>query len=153
MDRVMNRVLNRRKERPILQLFLTLILIFACCFPVAAKIYTWRDTKGVVHYSDTPPIRPELNAKEISEELPLIHVMEKPQRMFTRKPLSKKSRKTKKGSSSRKQAARAEKLCKTYEAKIKRINKQLRAGYKEPKGNQLRAKRRELSDKLFQECR
>lgn len=50
-------------------------------------------------------------------------------------------------------AARQERQCTRYRNKLARIEQQLDAGYREPKGNRLRQQRRELQSTLFRECR
>lgn len=44
--------------------------------------------------------------------------------------------------------AKLPKACVKYQLALKKNQSQLRAGYQEPKGNQLRAKRRKLSKQL-----
>lgn len=48
---------------------------------------------------------------------------------------------------------RQQKQCARYQARLDRINRKLDAGYREPRGNELRAQRRELESQLFRECR
>ncbi len=48
---------------------------------------------------------------------------------------------------------RQQKKCARYQARLDRINRKLDAGYREPRGNELRQQRRELESKLFRECR
>jgi len=55
-------------------------------------------------------------------------------------------------SNARSEKLRQDKQCREYEAELERINNQLRAGYREPKGNRLRAKRRRLRSREFNEC-
>ena len=50
-------------------------------------------------------------------------------------------------------AERQERQCVRYRKKLERIEQQLDAGYREPKGNRLRQQRRELQSTLFRECR
>lgn len=48
---------------------------------------------------------------------------------------------------------RQQKQCAHYQARLDRINRKLDAGYREPRGNELRQQRRELQSVLFRECR
>lgn len=50
-------------------------------------------------------------------------------------------------------AERQERQCVRYRKQLERIEQQLDAGYREPKGNRLRQQRRELQSTLFRECR
>ena len=45
--------------------------------------------------------------------------------------------------------AKTPKQCKHIEKKIEAINKTLKRGYREPTGNELRAKRKNLEEELF----
>ncbi|MGY6630543.1 MAG: hypothetical protein ACXIUL_05975 [Wenzhouxiangella sp.] len=42
--------------------------------------------------------------------------------------------------------------CQSYLDRLERIQDQLRRGYREPRGNQLRAQRREISTRYRNEC-
>lgn len=116
--------------------------------PTMAEIYKWRDAQGVTHYSEDPPTQAAQQASEISADLPPIQRVSKPPKAF---PTSATKAQKKPKVTRRKASKRASK-CPAYRAKIQRINQQLRGGYKEPTGNRLRAKRRELSDKIYAEC-
>ena len=43
--------------------------------------------------------------------------------------------------------------CDSWRAQVERIEARLRAGYREPTGNRLHAKKRELEERIFDECR
>ncbi|HVL01454.1 MAG TPA: hypothetical protein VM553_16670 [Dongiaceae bacterium] len=48
---------------------------------------------------------------------------------------------------------RQQKHCARLQVRLDRINRQLDAGYREPRGNELRRQRRELESQIFRECR
>lgn len=48
---------------------------------------------------------------------------------------------------------RRQKHCAKLQARLDRINLKLDAGYREPKGNELRRQRRELQSQIFRDCR
>jgi|GEM_PF-612081 len=135
---------------------------------VEAKIYKWRDSEGNIHFSDRPrPVRnakfpqpaldtPTSQSEEISAELPYIHRIQAPEIIFPKRRPSVTTQSVQASKRHKSNAINAKKLaikCQGYRKLITSINKQLRSGYREPKGNRLRAKRRELSDKLYRECR
>ncbi len=116
-----------------------------------ADIYKWTDSQGITHYAESPPPGQPQQAREISRQLPPFHSLAKPDRLFP-KP-RKATRYSPKHPSRKYKRSDRQKACDRYRQQIKSIKKQLRAGYREPKGNRLRARRRELSEKLYNECR
>lgn len=124
------------------------------------EIYTWVDEQGQRHYSDQ---RPEAGRKFRQVELEDSAVnpataQEGTQRQTTRssssaatgKPVQRRSQ-----AAQRRAAAREEQeeRCEEYLHKMDQVQEKLRRGYTEPKGNQLRQRRYELSQRYQRECR
>ena len=106
------------------------LLMFASS--ATAGIYTWTDASGVVHFTDTPP--PEIRGQV--------------QSML----VSDRKRDSTRSKSKTKAAAKQEKTCTSYRRKLAQVQSQLRSGYGNSKGNNLRHKRRKLSQSLSREC-
>lgn len=104
-----------------------------------AKLYKWVDEQGQTHFSDLPPFNSEakietLPAPEVGNQILAPEKIE-----FYRAPKkTARKRKTKRRN------------CNKYAVRIDKVQQQLRRGYKEPRGNKLRARRRELSEQLRQ---
>lgn len=147
---------------------LVLISSFTLTPLAEAKIYKWRDSEGDTHYSDRPPPVRRIDgppaasdnsanrSEEISADLPYLHSMQAPAKLFPKRStqVAPKTNRTPKRQAAKKSNAQAlARQCQGYRNQIASINKQLRSGYREPKGNRLRSRRRELSDKLYRQCR
>ncbi|MGM0434840.1 MAG: DUF4124 domain-containing protein [Pseudomonadota bacterium] len=125
------------------------LLAMLMAAPVHAEIYTWTDEDGVTHYTDQPG---KEGAAEASPPELANSPMELPE-PGTWKP----ERDHQEDDDSDHQAAREkvsaqERRCQQYEQRLDRINEELGSGYQEPRGNQLRAERRDLRSKIFSEC-
>lgn len=132
--------------------------------PAYGQVYKWQDSQGRVHYSDTPP-KADHGYREVTNELPHLHRMEPlrkgPMTSTASQPDSRAKPSTPvptAGSayyydSQTYGADLSQRQCDRYRTELEHIQKQLRSGYKESKGNRLRDRRRELSEKLYRECR
>lgn len=126
---------------------ITVLIIYIIIFPTSATaaLYKWQDADGRVHYSDTPPSVSQSNLA-LEYQHPADNRIEPPAVIAPRK----KAKPRKKHRAKRRKVATVS--CGKYQQKIDKIQRQLRSGYREPKGNKLRSRRRELSKKLRQ-CR
>lgn len=114
-----------------------------------AELYTWTDDDGVTHYTDTPRqngaheerTRPQLTNSPMALPEPGTWEVQRDNDDEGRTP-----------SRAEREAAAREKRCQRYETRLARVNEELASGYQEPRGNQLRAERRELRSKIFSEC-
>ncbi|PCI47955.1 MAG: hypothetical protein COB51_05425 [Moraxellaceae bacterium] len=120
---------------------------------VSAEIYKWSDSENKTIYSDRPP---QMKVRMLSAErgkVPVNYMDWK----STPKVKFYDNSSLKRVFKSKKQTARViskkRDPCVHYRKQIDGIQSQLRAGYTEPKGNKLRAKRRALSNRLYRECR
>ena len=134
------------------------LLIFAS--PATAGIYTWTDASGVVHFTDTPP--PDKNHRPVEVAAPVTvpmadnlgqhrrvsEIREQVQSML----VSDRKRDSTRSKSKAKAAEKQEKTCTSYRRKLAQVQSQLRSGYGNSKGNNLRRKRRKLSQSLSREC-
>lgn len=112
-------------------------LLCSVSLGASAELYKWVDTSGRVHYSDTEP---HSKATELDYHAPADNRIAPPADIKYPKRRSKKSTKSKR--------RRASVFCEKYQYRIDKVQRQLRAGYKEPRGNKLRARKRELNEKL-----
>lgn len=112
-----------------------------------AQVYSWQDKEGQRHFSDHPPAGGAEH--RALDELPDLNTMQPPGASPYR-PLT----------SSRPSAGSATRAvdvpnprCESLERRLEAVQQQLRAGYGEPRGNRLRARRRELTAAYRRECR
>lgn len=107
----------------------------------SAELYKWIDAKGRTHYSDRAPLS---DITLLDYQAPADNHISAPAKIKYPKyaPVKKRS----------KARRRAKISCDKYLSRIDKVQKQLRAGYREPKGNKLRARKRELNDQL-RRCR
>lgn len=140
-----------------------------------ATIYTGTDANGIRWFSDTAPPRGapvqtlslsagmEANvAPEVPSGVPA--ATPKTRRTSARKPQSQAMapRKQSSGKSSRRQAptmthqarqaARLRQHCQSVEQALRKINAQMRAGYRARQGQRLRQRRQALLDQQFADC-
>lgn len=110
-------------------------------FAANAELYKWVDAMGRIHYSD---IAPTLDQKLLDYSAPADNRISPPADIkYPKSALKKKNKAFRR---------RAHVSCEKYQNRIKKVQKQLRSGYKEPRGNKLRAKKRELNERL-RRCR
>jgi hypothetical protein len=131
--------------------FVSILLISS--FAKANEIYRWQDAKGRIHYSESAPL--EGNYQQLGvEDLPPVHSAVPPDfpksvPVTNKQPIPaqrvKKSRRVKSNEQSLKQ-------CRRYREQLEGIAARLRAGYREPTGNRLRAKRRQIEQRLREDC-
>ncbi len=119
----------------------------------SGQVYQWVDENGVRHFSDRQPpegveareTRPGgLSTYTAAPVLPTpapAQRQQSPQQSVTVTP-----------SSTPAAPRRNEQRCQSYLAQLEHIQEQLRRGYREPRGNRLRAQRREVSTRYRNEC-
>ncbi len=131
-----------------------LLIITLVPATLTAEIYKWRDDKGRVHYGERPPAD-RFEAREISAALPPIHEIP----AATAPSSSTRQSPQPKGDDLRQTLAAEQALerqtqrCGKYADQLADIQRKLRAGYGEPRGNKLRQRRRMLEQKQYEECR
>ncbi len=104
-----------------------------------AKLYKWVDKQGQTHFSDQPPLNSEVKIETLSAPEVGNQILAPEKIEFYQAPKkTARKRKTKRRN------------CNKYAVRIDKVQQQLRRGYKEPRGNKLRARRRELSEQLRQ---
>ncbi len=132
------------------------LLLFAILAPAtaAAEIYKWRDDKGRVHYGERPPADHH-EAREISTTLPPIHEIPAAKTPLTSKPKARQAQASdlRRTIAAEQAHERQQQRCNQYAEQLADINRKLRAGYREPRGNKLRQRRRALEQKQHEECR
>lgn len=136
------------------------VLIFVFPLPVAAGIYTWTDAQGVVHFTDTPPPGKDSRPVEVAAPVtaPMARNLQQQKRVSkVHKQVQAMLSSDRKRSAVRtkikeKNRAKQQRACAGYRRKLARIQSQLRAGYSNSKGNNLRRKRRQLGQSLSREC-
>lgn len=130
--------------------FFRLLVLFAIAVPAWAEVYTWKDDAGQQQYSDRPPETQDYRQWEPPENPN--SDLQLPEPRERRPVVTDKGNERERSARANSGPTRQEKRCRRYEAELERINSQLRAGYREPKGNRLRAKRRRLQSKQFRQC-
>ncbi|MGB8714687.1 MAG: DUF4124 domain-containing protein [Onishia taeanensis] len=112
-----------------------------------AQVYSWQDEAGQWHYSDHSP---DGGGEQRSlDELPDINSMRPPGASPYRPLPSSRSS----GANTQRFAGAVNPRCDSLEQRLESVQQQLRAGYEEPRGNRLRAARRELAAAYRRECR
>lgn len=139
----------RIRRKPAL-CFLCSLILLPVTVPTQAEIYTWHDESGQQRFSDRPPEATDYQRWQPPEnpnsDLQLPEPRDDWPDRSTREDEEESS------SSAQSERRRQAERCREYEAELEHINNQLRAGYQEPKGNRLRAERRELRSRQFEEC-
>ncbi len=114
-----------------------------------AQVYQWTDEHGNTHFSDEAPQKENVRQLErprlVNSPLPRVEV-QRPEAS------SSEEQRQRRGVRASQQENAQERRCESYRTRKERINKRLRSGYREPRGNQLRRQRRELRALLYQEC-
>ena len=131
----------------------------------AQTIYTWVDENGISHFSHHPITLPEIKTIEASQlsyinrslptTIPTTDPTTDPTTIPTTAPTVKnkagqKHKIRKAGKTTTQKIARQ---CKHYREKMAKVERKLRQGYKEPKGNLYRQQRRNFSDLIFKYCK
>jgi len=143
----------QRRLRPLRRVWLLpvgLVMVSS----TAAEIYKWRDEQGVMRYSDRPPAA-RVQYTEVSQQLPDLNEMEP-----TSLPTAEGRRQSRPGAQSRppgrshsqESLSAQQKQCQVYRQALEQVQRQLRAGYSNERGNRLRERRRMLSEKLYRQC-
>jgi len=130
--------------------FLYPLILLVIAVPAWAEVYTWQDETGQQRFSDRPPESRDYQRWEPPENPN--SDLQLPEPRAHSPVVSGNDDEDERRSNARSEKLRQDKQCREYEAELERINNQLRAGYREPKGNRLRAKRRRLRSREFNEC-
>lgn len=136
------------------------ILIVVFSSSATAEIYTWTDANGVVQFTDAPPPDKKHQSVEVTAPVtvPMAENLEQHRRVSgIRKQVRGMLSSDRKSDSGRskskaKALAKQEKSCASYRRKLASVQSQLRAGYGNSKGNNLRRKRRNLAQSLSRQC-
>jgi len=129
--------------------FCCVVLLAFAQVVMAAEIYRWRDAKGKLHYGELIPQDADYQRVDESS-LPPLHTVPVPEK--TSQPAAKPHQSAVKKSSRKIKENSAIKRCRRYQEQLETIQSKLRAGYREPQGNRLRAKRRQLEQRQREEC-
>lgn len=135
-------------------IFIATLTLLACS-PATGDIYKWVDDKGVTHYSDNAQAAPQ-NHQRIDAELPPVHRMDKPDARLSRIQRQAQKERSAQAAASRRQHTTprpTKSPCASLERQLRSVQSQLRRGYREPRGNKLRERRRDLEARLINECR
>ncbi len=116
---------------------------YAAALP-AAEFYRWRDSNGVLHYSDLPPTEGNYESGSLSEA-GTVRVAPVPRFKPARPAPRKRSR------SSAKPSGRAD-ICGKLKARTGQLRLRLREGYEAAAGEKLKAELRRLRKHIFREC-
>ncbi|MGF2733994.1 DUF4124 domain-containing protein [Marinobacter sp. DUT-1] len=134
------------------------LLCLLATTPANAEVYRWTDANGAIHFSDKPPKRLPHNelqlrnpvtvpmAENLRQSRKISATRDQVQTMLSSSDTPRQSRST------RQSEDEQAKTCDGYRKKLDRIQSQLRAGYKNDRGNSLREKRRRLSKAYSREC-
>ena len=130
-----------------------LLIIILLPATLTAEIYKWRDDKGRVHYGERPPAD-HAEAREISAALPPIHEIPAATapKSAKRPSLQTKAVDRRETLAAQRALERQAQRCEKYADQLADIQRKLRAGYREPRGNKLRERRRVLEQKQHEEC-
>ncbi|RMJ04396.1 hypothetical protein DOQ08_01717 [Marinobacter litoralis] len=134
-----------------------MVLCMLVTVPAHAEIYRWTDARGSIHFSDTPPNLEGHAAITVRE--PVTVPLSVNIRQSEKVRQSRQSVERLLHSKSKKRYAKAAKdeqmkasQCAKYRAQLDRIQMQLRAGYSNDRGNNLRQKRRKVSQLYGNHC-
>jgi hypothetical protein len=119
----------------------------------AAEIYRWRDAQGKLHYGELVPQDADYEQLDQST-LPPVHTLPVAEKSPQVETTSNRAQQKKSRPKSRRgvQENSRIKRCRRYQEQLETIQSKLRAGYREPQGNRLRAKRRQLEQHQREEC-
>ncbi|WP_192034980.1 DUF4124 domain-containing protein [Halomonas sp. YLGW01] len=123
---------------------------------VEAQVYSWQDEEGRWHFADAPPAAQEPaddTERRSVDDLPTLNTMQPPQASPYRQPATPPSSGRASHSLSGSREAAPDPRCQRLEERLESVQQALRAGYREPRGNRLRARRRALTDAYRRECR
>ncbi|MBD3655969.1 MAG: DUF4124 domain-containing protein [Marinobacter sp.] len=125
--------------------------------PAAAEIYRWKDASGVIHFSDIPPRHEHHSRVQVPDPvtIPMSDTVRQSENVRqSRRAVGKllqPERKNRYAQADKTAAAQAAR-CEKHRQQLDRIQSQLRAGYSNDRGNRLRERRRNLSQRYSREC-
>ena len=124
-----------------------------------AAIYKWVDAQGITHYSDRSIDAPD-DHQQIDDHMPDVHLLQPPDPRVTdiqkaNARLREQQRKQQQAATHKRRAtaSRSQTRCASYERRLRSIQAAMRKGYREPRGNKLREKRREIQARVAAQCR
>ena len=125
--------------------------LIAWSLAAQAQVYSWQDETGQWHFADHPPAGGA--ERRAVDDLPALNTMRPPEpspyRQLPRPPPA--SRPAVEGAMGSQNAPTPR--CESLARRLEAVQQQLRSGYEEPRGNRLRARRRELTAAYRRECR
>lgn len=118
-----------------------------------AQIYEWYDEDGQRHFSDQEPVGVAFRVIGIGDESRLSTYtpdrIERGQTPDARQPGRPQGREARADDTA---AAELAETCTEYLERLEAVQDQLRAGYSEPRGNRLRARRQALQTAYRRDC-
>ncbi|MDI9244442.1 DUF4124 domain-containing protein [Marinobacter sp. CHS3-4] len=136
-------------------------LVFLCLTVMVqtagAEMYTWTDSLGTIHYSDTPPTAHDYQPVSLgrSSTVPMSSNIEVGKKVGAIHRQIEKAMEQDPPSVPTGRAVRSavdQKQCDKLREQLNRIQQQLRAGYSNDRGNSLRRQRRKLSQRHSRDC-
>jgi hypothetical protein len=128
-------------------------LLFITLCTHANSIYRWRDAQGHLHYDDSKPLHHDSELIDNDALSPINTSVATTPASTVKSNHTSQSKKSKKLTQKRnKNADAAKQRCRRYDEQLETIANRLHAGYREPTGNRLRAKRRQLEQRVRDEC-
>ncbi|WP_168011883.1 DUF4124 domain-containing protein [Halomonas salinarum] len=111
-----------------------------------AQVYSWQDDQGQWHFADHAPVGGA--ERRALDDLPDLNTMRPPEDSPYQPPSPRSS-----AQRSQRSASGQDARCDSLERRLEAVQRELRAGYQEPRGNRLRARRRQMSAAHRRECR
>lgn len=138
--------------RQILLLFLLTLSRLA-----SAEMYTWTDEAGIPHFSDQAPIAQESEPVTLgtSSVVPMsvnLRASENVGKIRRKVTQALEEDRPARASGTRSPSAADQAECERLRQRLDKVQRQLRAGYSNDRGNRLRQQRRELGQRYSREC-
>lgn len=132
----------------------TTFFLYALSFGASAEIYKWVDADGVTHYSDRKTGAPQ-SRQQVDRALPPVHLIEQPDPALSR--VQQQAAREREAAHRtavvvRRRPSSNHNRCTRYQQQLDKVQTQLRRGYREPRGNKLRERRRNIQEKINAEC-
>ena len=135
---------------------LSVLFILLVCTAAAGQVYEWFDEHGNRHFSDQKPEGVEYRVLgDPADRLSTYAPTDATSPISKSRPADNSAADASPAASRRAKNDKArdlEAVCDDYLQKIDRIQSQLRAGYSEPRGNRLRARRSALQSAYRRDC-
>lgn len=123
------------------------LLCFGCALQANGDWKRSQDEDGVIYYDRKPEVI-DATAEPADKHQ---HKVKKPKTFTAYKP-ERNTRYRKAAKAQQRAEARQQKQCARYQRQLDKVEQQLLDGYREPRGNKLRSRQRELASLLFEQC-